>query len=378
MDVLVIGAGLFGCTIAQELGKEHDVTLVERENDIMQKASLANHNRIHFGYHYPRSTKTALQCLESLGSFMLEYGPAVISGFPNFYTIAKENSFTTAKEFTSFCDKVGIWYREEYPERNLLNRDKLEASFRVKEPIFNYGILKSLVSAKLLQSRVNVLIDSNISKVKKNAGDGYLVDIETSTKKTRMHFDKVVNTTYANLNDINEMFGAKPRQLRFEHTIIPIFKFDHAPVGLTVMDGPYCTIMPHGGYENQFLLWSVDGSVHSHSSALQNLVLPSSREEIEKLCTRIYDMSAMWMPFISNVESIGVFSTQKVIEENKFDARISEVTLGISQTPADFNSYEESADFVSVLSGKIMTCVKIAYHIRDLFDNNKNAGRYVL
>ena len=380
MNILIIGGGIFGCTIAQELGKNHEVTLVEKENDIMQKASLANHNRIHFGYHYPRSEKTALQCINSLGSFMLEYGPAVISGFPNFYTIAKENSYTTPKEFTRFCDNVGIWYHEEYPDPNLLNRDKLAASFRVNEPIFNYGALKSLAASKLIQSNVRVLLGSVVSGAKEISGEGFLVDIRASDQNLRVHFDKVVNTTYANLNEVNKMFGAKPRQLKFEHTIVPIFKFEHAPVGLTVMDGPFCTIMPHGGHENQFLLWSVDGSVHSHSTNLKNLRMPTSKKDLEDFCSRMYDMSAPWMPFIKTVEPIGVFSTQKVIEENKFDARLSEITVGSSQVPVSLVSSTEysSSNFISVLSGKIMTCVKMAYHIRDMFDNRQNAGGYIL
>jgi hypothetical protein len=376
MNILVIGGGIFGCTIAQELGKDHKVTIVEKESDIMQRASLANHNRIHFGYHYPRSTKTAMQCVESLGSFMMEFGPAVISGFPNFYAIAKENSFTTVEEFKKFCDSVGIWYKEEYPEDNLLSRDMLSASFRVREPIFNYGILKGLVGAKLIKSKVDVLISSTIQGVKKIAGDGFLVDIKTPDTVARIHFDKVINATYSNLNNVNEMFGAKPRQLRFEHTLIPVFRFGHDPVGLTVMDGPFCTIMPHGGYENQFLLWHVDGSVYSHSTDLRNLRTPQSKNEIEGLITKIYEMSTQWMPFMSDIEQVGVFSTQKVVEENKFDARVSEIALGSSQL--GINTWEESPNFISILSGKVMTCVKIAYQIRDLFENNRHAGRYVL
>ena len=80
MDILVIGAGIFGCTIASKLSDyNHNVVLIDVENDIMKKASKVNHNRIHFGYHYPRSTETAKQCIDSLPSFLLEYGESVIS-----------------------------------------------------------------------------------------------------------------------------------------------------------------------------------------------------------------------------------------------------------------------------------------------------------
>ena len=63
--IKVIGAGIFGCCISIELAKSgYEVVLVEQDSDIMQRASKLNHNRIHFGFHYPRSPKTARQSLE--------------------------------------------------------------------------------------------------------------------------------------------------------------------------------------------------------------------------------------------------------------------------------------------------------------------------
>ena len=54
MKVIVIGAGIFGVTASLTLSKNgYDVTLVECESDIMSKASKCNHNRLHFGFHYP-------------------------------------------------------------------------------------------------------------------------------------------------------------------------------------------------------------------------------------------------------------------------------------------------------------------------------------
>ena len=56
--VAIIGAGIFGANCAIELGKSCDVTLFERNNDIMLEASFINQYRHHWGYHYPRSDKT--------------------------------------------------------------------------------------------------------------------------------------------------------------------------------------------------------------------------------------------------------------------------------------------------------------------------------
>jgi L-2-hydroxyglutarate oxidase LhgO len=78
MKVVVIGAGLFGCCSAIELARAgFHVVLLDREDDIMQKASRVNHNRIHLGYHYLRSVETAEQSIEGLLSFLFNYGKAV-------------------------------------------------------------------------------------------------------------------------------------------------------------------------------------------------------------------------------------------------------------------------------------------------------------
>ena len=59
-DCVVIGGGLFGCYIANLLKQRHEcsVILVERENQLMRRASYNNQARIHLGYHYPRSILT--------------------------------------------------------------------------------------------------------------------------------------------------------------------------------------------------------------------------------------------------------------------------------------------------------------------------------
>ena len=84
MKILVIGGGIFGCSISLELSKYNlDVTLIEKDSDIMSNASKCNHNRIHYGYHYPRSIETAAQSLDGLLSFLMMYKESIINAKKN-------------------------------------------------------------------------------------------------------------------------------------------------------------------------------------------------------------------------------------------------------------------------------------------------------
>lgn len=360
MDILVIGAGIFGCTIANKLAEDdHNVVLIDQQSDIMEKASKVNHNRIHFGYHYPRSLDTAKQCIDSLSSFLLDYGESVISNFPNYYAISKSNSYIKATQFELFCEKLKIYCKEEYPDKRYLNRTLIENCYRVREPIFSYDILKKTAKQTLETNEKNIKIKYNTSvlkAIKKPAG--FLVTLESLGKKKEVYFNKVVNASYAGLNNVSNIFGELPIDLRFESTIVPVFECNNNKIGLTVMDGPFCTVMPFGNHKNKFLLWNVDESVLENAKNVHNVkeFTSISQRDIKN----IYKKSSLYLPFLKNVKHVKMNTTVKTVVENKYDARKTEVFIG------------NNSDFISVLSGKIMCCVRIAYEISSLI-SGKNS-----
>ena len=142
---------------------------------------------------------------------------------------------------------------------------------------------------------VSVMTDSIVSSAEKNPGGGYSVVINGR----RCTFDKVVNATYAGLNVINKIFNVRPRELRFEKTVVPVFRYPLAKIGLTVMDGPFCTIMPNGDSQEEFLLWHVDGCVISNATAIGNLRnIKVSDKEISE---RIFQIDFLIWEFVNKV-----------------------------------------------------------------------------
>jgi L-2-hydroxyglutarate oxidase LhgO len=76
MKIAILGAGVFGCTLALVLSKNksYKIHLYEKKSDIMQMASKYNQQRFHHGFHYPRSQKTFNEISKSRASFEKFFG----------------------------------------------------------------------------------------------------------------------------------------------------------------------------------------------------------------------------------------------------------------------------------------------------------------
>jgi hypothetical protein len=341
MKILVIGGGIFGCSISLELSKSgFDVTLIEKDLDIMNNASKQNHNRIHYGYHYPRSTETAVQSLDGLLSFLMVYKESIISDFPNYYSIAKNQSHITSIDYKKFCDEVGISYYPEYPSSDLINPLLIENSFKVEEPIFDWDILKNIVKNKLVSSHVKLNLNTKFD--------------QTYLEK----YDFIINCTYSGINEINKILNLPLLRFKLQDVIIPIFEYNHPKIGLTVMDGPFCSVMPKGNNPNQFLLYHAKYSILKET---ENNVL-SPLEDIEYNLEMIKKDSSIYFPFIKNVKFIDYWRTTRAIPIVNNDERLSKII-----------TYPSNSKFITVFSGKISTCIKVAKQIKHgLLEGNFN------
>jgi glycerol-3-phosphate dehydrogenase len=64
-DVLVIGAGVIGCSIARELAKyKVETVLMEKETDVGSGVSKGNSGVLHTGLYYPKGSLKAKLCVE--------------------------------------------------------------------------------------------------------------------------------------------------------------------------------------------------------------------------------------------------------------------------------------------------------------------------
>jgi L-2-hydroxyglutarate oxidase LhgO len=90
INIAIIGAGWFGCHIGYKLlQKNFKVKIFEKEKDIFLNASGNNTNRLHLGFHYPRSFLTRKMSYEGYKKFIKQY--------PNLSKTLKNNIYVIAK-----------------------------------------------------------------------------------------------------------------------------------------------------------------------------------------------------------------------------------------------------------------------------------------
>lgn len=364
MKVLVIGGGIFGCCAAYVIsGKNFEVDLIEQDTTLMNSASKVNHNRLHLGYHYLRSIETANQSIEGMLSFLFHFWNSVRYQFPNYYAIAKNKSATSPNKFIKFCDSVGIGYEEEFPKNNLLNRDLIDMSFRVPEPVFDYTTIKKTIISNLKHKKVKVMLKTHCDSLKRQTDNVF-----AATFNGKTHFyDVVINATYSSINEINHHLQLPKTKLLYEDVIIPEFKFVNEPIGLTIMDGPFCSVMPKGFQNNKFLLYHVKESVLQSSIKYKKPDFIKNTESDIRLLekTQIYKKSSIYMPFLKNVSPSGLGRTTRVVYENSNDARITEL-----------HTFNNVKNYFSILSGKITTCIQVGLEIKHILQEKQTKKRF--
>ena len=92
-NLVIIGGGWYGCHLALSLKKKgFKIKLFEKNNEIFSEASLYNQNRLHLGFHYPRSYKTRIQSKNGFDKFLLNYPEFIKNLDLSIYAVSREDS----------------------------------------------------------------------------------------------------------------------------------------------------------------------------------------------------------------------------------------------------------------------------------------------
>jgi glycine/D-amino acid oxidase-like deaminating enzyme len=250
---VIVGGGFFGAYLAHLL-KERDgdanVVVIERENELMRRASFNNQARIHNGYHYPRCILTALSSRVNFSRFITEFEGCVVNNFQNYYAIGKIQSKVNARQFKTYVNLIGSPL-EDAPDyiKSLFNPVFVEDVFLVREYAFDAGKLAKILFEKLYSDKIQLLFNTEVLKVCKSPEDkGITIKAfdRGSGKTVSISGEYVFICTYSNINTILSKSGILKIPLKEEMTEMALVKVPDIlkDKSVTMMCGPFFSFMP--------------------------------------------------------------------------------------------------------------------------------------
>lgn len=251
-DAIIIGGGFYGSVIALYLVKTRGlrrVMLVEREAELMRRASYNNQARIHNGYHYPRSFTTAFRSRVNFPRFMQDWPQAVNQNFLKLYAIARRNSKVTARQFERFCYEIGATIKPaETSLKNLFEPRLIEDAFLVEEHAFDSTKLAAWAIKELRSTGIEVHYSTQALAIARVAvGNDLIVALRKKSGDTSSVTCRYVfNCTYSGLNQFSGDFPGTQTSLKHEVTEMALMQLpsELQGIGITVMDGPFFSMMP--------------------------------------------------------------------------------------------------------------------------------------
>ena len=249
IDITIVGGGFFGLYIAEyfsRLGQK--VLVIEKENDAMQVASYANQARVHNGYHYPRSILTASRSRLSFPRFADEFKACIDNDFESYYMISNRLGNVSPQQFIKFCDRIGASLEPPSAKiSSLVRSNMIDGIFKTKEFAFNTVLLKQTMLDRIRNNGVEVLFDHQVTYVKAGSVPGSLdVTVLSSEEEFTLRSKQVYNCTYAMLNAVlaDSRIDIIPLRYELAEMCIVDVPSELSKVAITVMDGPFFSIMP--------------------------------------------------------------------------------------------------------------------------------------
>jgi len=359
-DRLIIGSGIYGLYAASFLAKKGlSVVVVDCDASPFLRGSYINQARVHNGYHYPRSYSTAIKSAKYFKRFLDDYGDCILFDFDQIYAVAAHYSWTNGSQFATFCSNVNVRCDEITNTSQYFDVNAIDKAFYTHEFTLDAKLIGEKMYKQALDYGVKFIFDAGISEIKAQ-NDKYFVSLNSGETFSAPW---VLNATYAGVNEIHKLAGFEPLNIKYElcEVILCNVSENVRKVGLTVMDGPFFSLMPFGksGYHS---LTTVAKTPHitSYDSLptfpCQKSSLECSPEHMQNCnncayhpTTAFVEMSQIAKKFLNpdiKFEYVkSLFALKPILKASEID----------DSRPTLVRQYSDKPQFYSVFSGKINT-----------------------
>jgi nucleoside-diphosphate-sugar epimerase len=225
----IIGAGWYGCHLSKNiLNSGYIVNLFEKNSKIFQESSTKNQNRLHMGFHYPRSFKTRKLCIQNYNKFLKEYNEFLYDISENYYLISNDSiiDFETYTNIFNY-EQISFEHSNVYFPNTcgvILVKEKYIDSYKAGK-YFETILLNILILNKKIDNLYDIEYD-------------YIIDC--------------TNNQMENIKFINN------QSIYYELTISLLYESNTNNISaFTVVDGPFVSLFPHKIDENLYSLTHV-------------------------------------------------------------------------------------------------------------------------
>ena len=363
-DKIIIGAGLYGLYSANLCAAAGERVLVlEYDPEPFFRATYINQARVHMGYHYPRSLSTALKSAGYFERFMRDYSFCVLQEFDQVYATSQNFSWTSAEQFRKFCRDAQIRC-DDIPTSRFFNEGMCDGAFLTHEFTYDAQILRDHLMKELDEySHVTFHYNARIKDIYRD-DTHYRIVMEDGSELLTLF---LLNASYASTNQlISKVRNVSFDLFRIKYELCEIILCEVGSalknVGITVMDGPFFSIMPFGmtgmhsltsvtftphvtSYNQlpAFECQATSGGLCSPSQLYNCNICPAKPESAWPY---MFHMARKYMrPELEFHYSHSLYSMKPILKNSEIDDSRPTVVRVLSTNPT----------FVSVLSGKINT-----------------------
>lgn len=369
-DRIILGAGIYGLYSAICCGRKGESVLVlEYDCAAFSRATYINQARVHMGYHYPRSLSTAVKSAHYYRRFHDDFSFAIHDSFLQVYATSTSFSWTNADAFKRFCKAAGIKCEEIAPSLYFKNR-MCDGAFLTEEDTYDAHIIRDYYIEELKKmDNVTLRFNARTERIVRT-DDRVIVNYHVGEEKYSAEAPFFLNATYASTNQILDMIedeGSEKADLekfkiKYEQCEIVLCSVNDnlKGIGLTVMDGPFFSIMPFGktpyhsltsvtftphvtSYEELPTFSCQDGvncSPHQLANCNECINKPASAWEHMEHLARKY-----MRPKLDFHYEKSLFSMKPILKASEID----------DSRPTTIVVNSERPKIISVLSGKINT-----------------------
>lgn len=373
-DKIIIGAGLYGLYAALFCAKKGQKILVlECDSSPFQRATYINQARVHQGYHYPRSISTARKSAGYFERFNRDYEFCINKEFKQIYATSSRYSWTNRRQFQEFCKAAGIPCEELNAEK-FFKDNMCDGAFLTREYTYDAMILRDYFIEELsaYPTAVEIKYGVYIRGIEKLQDSYMIYTSEGDNYNTKF----LLNAAFAGMNQILDMAGYEKMKIKYELCEIILCDVNEKlkNIGLTVMDGPFFSIMPFGktGYHS---LTSV--TFTPHTTSYEDVPTFACQELSDGYCSTFHlgncnECSARPLTAFPYMDKL---ARKYMKDEYEFGYRGSLFSMKPillcseldDSRPTVIRTYSENPTLVSVLSGKINT----VYDLDEVLDDGE-------